>query len=81
MTIKDIMKYIESEYSIINSSTCEVCGGSYFVEELRIDVIGDIPYDVCDCVCSECGYEKTFEFCAPFTDEKDLKKAKKQTMN
>lgn len=81
MNIKDIMKYIESEYSIINSSNCEICGGDFFVEELHLDMIDDVPYDVCECVCSECGHEKTFEFCAPFVDDNDLKNAKKFFMN
>lgn len=76
MTIRDIMKYIESEYSVINDTPCEVCGGEFITENLVIDVIDGIPFDVCSCVCSSCGYEKTFEFCAPFIDEKGLKKAK-----
>lgn len=80
MTIKEIMKYIESEYNIINSTPCEVCGGEYFADNLQIDLIDGIPYDVCSCVCSHCGHEKTFEFYAPFVDEKDKKKLK-NTLN
>lgn len=76
MTIREIMKYIESEYSVINNSPCEVCGGEYITEDLGIDIVDGIPYDICSCVCSHCGHEKTFEFCAPFVDEKGLKKAK-----
>jgi hypothetical protein len=76
MTIRDIMKYIESEYSIINYTPCEICGGDYIAENLKIDIVDDIPYDVCDCICSYCGHEKTFEFCAPFIDENGLEKAR-----
>ncbi|MBV7272703.1 metal-binding protein [Clostridiaceae bacterium UIB06] len=76
MTIKDIMKYIESEFSVINDTPCEICGGDYIAEDLKINVVDGVPYDICDCICSNCGYEKTFEFCAPFIDENSLKKAK-----
>lgn len=76
MTVRDIMKYIESEYEVINLTPCEVCGGDFFVEDLSIALIDDIPYDVCSCVCSDCGHEKLFEFCAPFIEEKAIKKAK-----
>jgi len=70
MTIQEIMQYIESEYTVINDTPCEICGGDFFAEELTIDVVDGIPYDVCDCVCSSCGSTKTFEFCAPFFDNK-----------
>lgn len=73
MTLKEIMKYIESEYKIINNTPCEVCGGEYFADELEIELIDDEPYDICECVCSNCGHEKTFEFLAPFVNEKDFK--------
>lgn len=68
MTLKEIMQYIESEYYIINETHCEICGGDFFAEELTIDIVDGIPYDICDCVCSNCGSTKTFEFCAPFFD-------------
>lgn len=77
MVLNDIMKYIESEYGIINSTPCEVCGGSYIAENLEIHIIEDIPYDVCICSCSECGHEKAFSFCAPFISEESMKIAKK----
>ncbi|MGY0374046.1 metal-binding protein [Clostridium sp. JNZ J1-5] len=77
MVLRDIMKYIESEYDIINSTPCDVCGGSYIAEDLEIHIIDDIPYDVCTCTCSECGHEKAFSFCAPFIDDELLKVAKR----
>lgn len=76
MTIRDIMKYIESEYLVINDTPCEICGGEYVAESSRIDLFDDIPFDVCDCICSSCGHEKTFQFCAPFIEDEGLKKAK-----
>ncbi|MCI1944907.1 metal-binding protein [Clostridium luticellarii] len=69
MTIRDIMKYIESEYSVINDTPCEICGGDYIAKDSDIVVINGIPYDICDCICSECGHEKTFQFCAPFAED------------
>ncbi|MCY6370162.1 metal-binding protein [Clostridium ganghwense] len=77
MVLHDIMKYIESEYDIINSTPCEVCGDSYIAEDLEIHIVNDIPYDVCICTCAKCGHEKLFKFCAPFTDEELLQEAKK----
>ncbi len=77
MTIKDMMKYIESEYTVINETPCEVCGGEFFADELKLSIVDDIPYDVCSCICSNCGHEKIFEFHAPFIELKTSKKLKK----
>lgn len=76
MTIKDIMKYIESEYKIITHTPCEVCGADYLTENIQVALIDDIPYDICSCICSNCGHEKIFEFNAPFIKEKSSKKMK-----
>ena len=73
MTIRDIMKYIESEYGIINQTPCEVCGGEYFAEDLEIVLIDEIPFDVCECTCSNCGHERSFMFTAPFIELKNHK--------
>lgn len=77
MTLRDIMMYIESEYKIINHTPCELCGGDYLTEDIQIALIDDIPYDICSCICSNCGHEKIFEFSAPFIDEKPSIKLKK----
>lgn len=77
MNVSDVMKYIESEFSIINKTPCEICGGDYFAEFVDIDLINGIPYDVCECTCSHCGHEKTFQFSAPFVDKGLQKKIKK----
>lgn len=73
MILTDIMKYIESEYNIINSTPCEICGGGYEADQLEILLIDNVPFDVCECSCSDCGHEKTFEFYAPFLNEKNFK--------
>lgn len=78
MKVNEIMKYIESEYSVINETPCDICGGEFFADNLNIEIIDGIPYDVCECICSNCGYEKTFEFTAPFIDEKAQKKIVKK---
>lgn len=77
MILRDIMKYIESEYRVINHTPCEICGGDYLTEEIQIAFIDDVPYDLCSCICSHCGHEKIFEFSAPFIDENGMKKMKK----
>jgi hypothetical protein len=79
MNIREIMQYIESEYEVINSTPCEVCGGDYFADGLDISVIDGEPFDICECICSNCGHEKDFVFSAPFIDPK-LKKTKR-TLN
>ncbi|MDT8717252.1 metal-binding protein [Clostridium sp. 19966] len=66
MTLNDIMKYVESEYSIINETHCEVCGGEFITEALEISLIDGEPFDICDCICENCGHEKEFIFSAPF---------------
>lgn len=70
MNSKDVMKYIESEYSIINTINCEICGGEYTATEQGIAFINSEPYDICECECSNCGHKKTFEFPAPFLIDK-----------
>jgi hypothetical protein len=77
MVLRDIMKYIESEYGIINSTPCEVCGGSFAAESLEVHIVDNIPYDICVCACSECGHEKSFSFCAPFIDDALFKTVKR----
>ena len=69
MNLREIMKYIESEYEVINRTPCEVCGGEYFADDLQISLIDGDPFDVCECVCSNCGHEKAFIFFAPFIEE------------
>lgn len=77
MTVRDIMKYIESEFKIINHTPCEVCGGGFIAEEIQIAFINDLPYDICACTCSNCGHSKIFEFSAPFIEDTFEKKFKK----
>jgi hypothetical protein len=69
MTIREIMKFIESEYEVINRTPCEVCGGDYFAEDLEVSVIDGEPFDICECICANCGHERAFMFFAPFIIE------------
>jgi len=69
MTIKDMMRYVESEYNIINNTPCEICGGKFIAQEFEMDFQNGITYDTCNCTCSSCGYEKVFKFYAPFIEE------------
>lgn len=73
-----MMKYIESEYSIINNTPCAICGGDFFAEGMGIEVVNGIPYDICECVCSNCGNEKIFEFVSPVSSYDKLKKIRKK---
>jgi hypothetical protein len=77
MNIREIMKYIESEFKVISHTPCEMCGGDFVTEDIQIAVIDDIPYDICACTCSSCGHERIFEFSAPFLEAKTSKKLKK----
>lgn len=72
MTVNDIMKYIESEYTIINHTPCEICSGDYLVEDIGIVLIDDLPFDVCNCICSKCNHEKAFIFRAPFINDEKI---------
>jgi hypothetical protein len=60
------MKYIESEYKIINLTPCEFCGGKYLPNEQELHIIEDEPFNICECVCEKCGSVKDFVFFAPF---------------
>lgn len=82
MTINEMMKYIESEYKIINCTPCEICGGNFITDSIDIHIINSFPFDVCECICENCGHKKTFKFSSPFvfTDEEDLNDFK-STMN
>ena len=72
MTLREIMQYRESEFEVISVTPCEVCGGAYVAESSSVAVIDDMAYDICGCICSSCGYEKVFEFAAPFVVEENL---------
>lgn len=82
MTIRDLMKYIESEYEIINTTPCDVCGtkGNYYANEMGFEIVNGLPFDVLNCVCEECGHEKKFEFSVPFEAEDSLNMFK-ETLN
>lgn len=76
MTINDIMEFIESEYNIINSTPCEICGGSFIAEKKLLALIDDVPFDVCNCTCEDCGHKRSFSFTAPFIPSLDNEELK-----
>lgn len=78
MTLEEIMRYIESEFSIINGTPCEFCGSDFVTEEIAIEISNDMPFDICECTCPECGNNKTFKFHAPFVDKKTLLSIKRK---
>ena len=73
MTLREFMKYIESEFYIINKTPCTICGGDYLAKDLSINLIDSIPYNICDCICSDCGHKRIFKFYAPFIDKPEKK--------
>lgn len=77
MIFRDFMKYIESEYTIVNNTPCEVCGGQYEAEEMDINILEGIPYDTMVCTCSKCGHERIFSFTIPVIDKKGFTVDKK----
>ncbi len=65
MNIREIMKYIESEFIIINNTPCNICGGKYITESSGFDIENGTPSNITSCVCEECGNKKDFYFRAP----------------
>ncbi|GAA0785397.1 metal-binding protein [Hathewaya limosa] len=72
MISKETMLYIESEYSIINSTPCEFCGSNLIIDELYVEFIEGYPHHLCICTCSKCGNEKVFAFSAPYFRNEEL---------
>ena len=69
MIPKDIMTYLDSEYSIMFHTPCEFCGSNFYIEELYVEYIYDHPHHLCVCTCKKCGNEKVFSFSAPYLKE------------
>lgn len=65
MNIREIMKYIESEFIIINNTPCNICGGRYITESSGFDIENGQPSNITSCVCEDCGSKKDFYFRAP----------------
>lgn len=66
MNMNELMKFVESEYIVINNTPCEVCGGSYLTESVGFSLENGTPHNLTSCVCERCGHEKEFLFRAPF---------------
>lgn len=65
MNVREIMKYIESEFIIINNTPCNLCGGRYITESSGFDFDNGMPSNITSCVCENCGNRKDFSFRAP----------------
>lgn len=65
MNIREIMKYIESEFIIINNTPCNICGGKYITESSGFDIENGMPSNITSCICESCGSRKDFYFRAP----------------
>ena len=74
--VRDIMKYIESEFIIINNTPCELCGGYYLTDDTKIGLKDGMAFNICECFCENCGHEKQFYFSAPFIIDRTLKDKK-----
>lgn len=66
MNVSELMKYIESEYIIINNTPCSICGGNYITEGNGFNFEGGVPSNITSCYCEVCGNRKEFLFRAPF---------------
>ncbi|MBP1917797.1 metal-binding protein [Youngiibacter multivorans] len=71
MILNEVMKFVESEYVIINNTPCEICGGEYITESLGLTFNNGHASNVTTCVCENCGNEREFLFRAPFVSQTD----------
>ncbi len=65
MNVREVMKFIESEFIIINNTPCNICGGRYITESSGFNIEEGTPSNVTSCVCEGCGNRKEFFFRAP----------------
>lgn len=63
----ELMKFIESEYIIINNTPCEICGGNFITEGTGFNFQDGVPSTVSACVCERCGNRKDFLFRSPLS--------------
>lgn len=66
MNLNDSMKYIESEYEIINSTNCNLCNANFTITKLDIEFFNNIAHKIYYCSCEKCDKEKLFIFNAPY---------------
>ena len=66
MNLNEVMKFVESEYIIINNTPCDICGGDYLTESVGLTFENGKPENITHCVCESCGHEREFSFRAPF---------------
>ena len=66
MNLNEVMKFVESEYIIINNTPCELCGGNFRTESVGLRFGSGKPENITLCICEDCGHEREFSFRAPF---------------
>lgn len=66
MNLNEVMKFVESEYIIINNTPCELCGGNFLTESVGLRFDSGKPENITLCICEDCGHEREFSFRAPF---------------
>lgn len=71
MNLNEVMKFVESEYIIINNTPCELCGGNFLTESAGLSFENGKPENITHCVCEKCGHEHEFLFRAPFINTMD----------
>ncbi len=66
MNLNEVMKFVESEYIVINNTPCELCGGNFLTESVGLSFDSGKAENITQCVCENCGHEREFSFRAPF---------------
>ncbi|HSP48309.1 MAG TPA: metal-binding protein [Clostridiaceae bacterium] len=72
MNLNEVMRFVESEYVVINNTPCEICGGEYITESVGLSFDEGRAKNVSTCVCENCGNEREFLFRAPFVNFHDM---------
>lgn len=80
MDLNEVMKFVESEYIIINNTPCEICGGDFLTESVGLRFEGGRSENITQCVCENCGHEREFSFRAPFINPME-KESDKEDLN
>lgn len=80
MDLNEVMKFVESEYIVINNTPCEICGGDFLTESVGLRFEEGRSENITQCVCENCGHEREFSFRAPFINPAE-KESNKEDLN
>jgi len=81
MNLNEVMKFVESEYIVINNTPCELCGGSYLTESGGLSFENGKAENITHCICEKCGHEREFSFRAPFINTMDNQDTNSDELN